>query len=63
MGKDNSDSKKPITHKRLTPIKKRSQSCYDKKIDRLTKYWERCPKLQAKITLDKWLEQVKKSKE
>jgi hypothetical protein len=35
---------------------------YKHKIDRLTKYWNCCSKLQAKITLEKWLEQVKKPK-
>jgi hypothetical protein len=35
---------------------------YNHKIDRLTKYWNHCPKLQEKISLEKWLSQIKKPK-
>ena len=40
--------------------KKRSASCYQTKIDKLTKQWRESPKLQEKVTLDKWLSGVKK---
>ncbi|MBU0581415.1 MAG: hypothetical protein KKA19_09595 [Candidatus Margulisbacteria bacterium] len=40
--------------------KERSQSCYERKVKKLSDFWNNCPKLQAKITIDKWLSQIKK---
>ena len=43
-------------------VKRDPAISYNHKIDRLTKYWNHCPKLQEKIALEKWLSQVKKPK-
>jgi len=51
---------KTIIHKRNTPIKKRSQSCYDKKCKKLEKVYSNCPKIREKYTLEQWLSKVKK---
>ncbi len=40
--------------------KQRSQSCYERKIKKLTVYWNNCLKLQKIITLEKWIEKIKK---
>lgn len=40
--------------------KKRGGACYQKKIDRRTKQWDKCPKLQEKIPLAQWLSCIKK---
>jgi len=32
-------AEKTITHRKNTPIKKRSQSCYQKKVDKITKWY------------------------
>jgi hypothetical protein len=39
--------------------KQRGEVAYQHKKDILTKFWNRCPRLQQKITLEKWLEQIK----
>jgi len=33
------EKEKIITHKKITPIKKRSSSCYQKKVDKITKWY------------------------
>jgi len=39
MDKNNSDNKKQTTHRRITPIKKRSNSCYNKKVKTITDWY------------------------
>lgn len=40
--------------------KKRSSSCYHRKIKRLTDIYNNCPKIQKKHTLENWLSKIKK---
>lgn len=40
--------------------KGRSQHTYEKKIDKLSKVYYECPKIQAKYTIEQWLSQIKK---
>lgn len=44
-------------------MKGRSKTTYQNKERRLRKFWEHCPKLQKRTTLDQWLTPIKRPNE
>lgn len=57
------DNKKQSLHRKITPFKKRSASCYQKKVDKITKWYNHLLECKKKEIINPNTKQPVKRKE